>query len=86
MRGFGANQAAFAIDSMIDILAEVGLDGWEIRYLNALDIGGTFCTGQQFESSVGLKKTLEAVKDVYKNAGMRYCLRNQECRYRQWYA
>jgi xanthine dehydrogenase molybdenum-binding subunit len=69
MRGFGANQAAFAIDSMIDILAErVGLDGWEIRYLNALDIGGTFCTGQQFESSVGLKKTLEAVKDVYKNA------------------
>jgi selenium-dependent xanthine dehydrogenase len=68
MRGFGANQAAFAIDSMIDILAEkVGLDGWEIRYLNALEIGGTFCTGQQFESSVGLKKTLEAVKDIYKS-------------------
>src|SRR5215510_9068130 len=69
MRGFGANQAAFAIDSMIDILAEkVGIDGWEIRYLNALDVGGTFCTGQEFESSVGLKKTLEAVKDIYKSA------------------
>src|SRR4029450_6607456 len=26
------------------------------------------CTGQQMESSVGLKKTLEAVKDIYKNA------------------
>ena len=69
MRGFGANQAAFAIDSMIDILAEkVGIDGWEIRYLNALDVGGTFCTGQELDSSVGLKKTLEAVKDVYKRA------------------
>ncbi len=69
MRGFGANQAAFAIDSMIDILAEkVGIDGWEIRYRNALDVGGTFCTGQRMESSVGLKKTLEAVKDIYKSA------------------
>ena len=68
MRGFGANQAAFAIDSMVDILAEkVGIDGWDIRYLNALDVGGTFCTGQQFESSVGLKKTLEAVRDIYKS-------------------
>ncbi len=69
MRGFGANQAAFAIDSMIDILAEkAGIDGWDIRYLNALDIGGTFCTGQELESSVGLKKSLEAVKDMYKSA------------------
>ena len=69
MRGFGANQAAFAIDSMVDILAEkVGIDGWEIRYLNALDVGGTFSTGQQMESSVGLKKTLQAVRDIYKNA------------------
>jgi selenium-dependent xanthine dehydrogenase len=69
MRGFGANQAAFAMDSMIDILAEkVGIDGWEIRYLNALDVGDVFCTGQQLESSVGLKKTLEAVKDIYKGA------------------
>ncbi|MFY9554717.1 MAG: selenium-dependent xanthine dehydrogenase [Blastocatellia bacterium] len=69
MRGFGANQAAFAMDSMIDILAEkVGIDGWEIRYLNALDIGATFCTGQQMDSSVGLKKTLDAVRDIYKGA------------------
>jgi len=69
MRGFGANQAAFAMDSMVDILAEkVGLDGWEMRYLNALDVGDLFCTGQEFESSVGLKKTLEAVKQIYKSA------------------
>ncbi|HEX8185107.1 MAG TPA: selenium-dependent xanthine dehydrogenase [Blastocatellia bacterium] len=69
MRGFGANQAAFAIESMLDILAEkVGIDGWEMRYLNALDVGDRFCTGQVLEASVGLKKTLEAVKETYKNA------------------
>ncbi|HWP43389.1 MAG TPA: selenium-dependent xanthine dehydrogenase [Blastocatellia bacterium] len=69
MRGFGANQAAFAIESMLDILAEkAGIDGWEMRYRNALDVGDTFCTGQRLESSVGLKKTLEAVRDIYRNA------------------
>jgi xanthine dehydrogenase molybdenum-binding subunit len=69
MRGFGANQAAFGIESMLDILAErVGIDGWEIRYLNALDVGDKFCTGQTLECSVGLKKTLEAVKERYRGA------------------
>jgi selenium-dependent xanthine dehydrogenase len=69
MRGFGANQAAFAIESMLDILAEkVGIDGWDIRYRNALDVGDRFCTGQVLESSVGLKKTLEAVKSIYRDA------------------
>ncbi|HKF54596.1 MAG TPA: selenium-dependent xanthine dehydrogenase [Blastocatellia bacterium] len=69
MRGFGANQSAFAMESMMDILAEkVGIDGWEIRYINALDVGDKFCTGQQLESSVGLKKTLEAVKEQYRAA------------------
>ena len=69
MRGFGANQAAFGIESMLDILAErVGMDGWEIRYLNALEVGDKFCTGQTLECSVGLKKTLEAVKERYQAA------------------
>jgi selenium-dependent xanthine dehydrogenase len=69
MRGFGANQAAFAIESMLDMLAErVGIDGWEIRYRNALDVGDRFCTGQVLESSVGLKKTLEAVKEAYRGS------------------
>ena len=69
MRGFCANQSAFAMESMMDILAEkVGIDGWEMRYINALDVGDKFCTGQELESSVGLKKTLEAVKDQYRAA------------------
>jgi xanthine dehydrogenase molybdenum-binding subunit len=66
MRGFGANQAAFAIESMLDILAErAGIDGWEIRWRNALDTGDTFCTGQVLERAAGLKDTLLAVREAY---------------------
>ncbi len=66
MRGFGANQSSFAIEGCLDMLAEkVGLDGWAIRWLNAVDIGDRFTTGQVLEKSVGVKKTLVAVKDAY---------------------
>jgi len=66
MRGFGANQAHFAMEGCMDLLAEkVGLDGWEMRWRNAVDIGDTFASGQVFEKSVGVKKTLAAVKDAY---------------------
>jgi selenium-dependent xanthine dehydrogenase len=69
MRGFGANQAAFGIETVMDMLAEkAGIDGWEIRWRNALDVGDMFATGQVFKASVGLKKTLLAVKDQYRNA------------------
>ena len=80
MRGFGANQAAFAIEGMMDILAEkVGIDGWEIRWRNAVEVGDTFCTGQVFERAVGLKKTLLAVKEQYyssKYAGIACGIKN----------
>jgi xanthine dehydrogenase molybdenum-binding subunit len=80
MRGFGANQAAFAIEGMMDILAErVGIDGWEMRWRNVVDIGDTFCTGQVFEKSVGIKKTLLAVKDIYyssRHAGVACGIKN----------
>jgi len=69
MRGFGANQAAFGIEGMLDILAEkIGIDGWEIRYRNVMDVGDTWCSGQVLEKSVGIRKTLEAVKDIYRSA------------------
>ncbi len=69
MRGFGANQSNFAIEGCIDMLAEkVGLDGWQIRMLNAVEVGDMFTTGQIYEKSVGVKKTLEAVKDRYYEA------------------
>ncbi len=65
MRGFGASQAAFAIEGILDELAaKVGLDGWEMRWRNVLEDGDRFCTGQVLRA-VGLKKTLEAVKADY---------------------
>jgi xanthine dehydrogenase molybdenum-binding subunit len=69
MRGFGANQAHFAMEGCLDQLAEkAGLDGWEMRWRNVVEVGDTFATGQVFEKSVGIKRTLLAVKDRYYDA------------------
>ena len=64
MRGFGANQAAFAIEGAMDRLAaQCGLDRWEIRWRNAIEPGDMLTTGQVLEKSVGIRATLLAVKD-----------------------
>ncbi|MBK8268010.1 MAG: molybdopterin-dependent oxidoreductase [Planctomycetes bacterium] len=69
MRGFGANQSAFAIEGALDLIAEkVGIDGWEIRSRNILEPGDRFCTGQLLTKPFGLRQTLESVKDIYRNA------------------
>ena len=69
MRGFGVNQAAFALESCIDDLCEQGgFDRWQFRYNNALDIGGITATGQAIEQGAGLKETLLAVKSQYDSA------------------
>jgi xanthine dehydrogenase molybdenum-binding subunit len=66
MRGFGAPQAHFAMDGCLDMLAEkAGLDGWEIRWRNIVDVGDLFSTGQVFEKSVGIRKTMLAVRARY---------------------
>src|SRR5437867_2013802 len=69
MRGFGVNQVAFAVDGMIDRLADrVGVDGWEIRWRNALEVGDQFGTGQVLGPGVGIKECLLAVRDAYRRA------------------
>jgi len=69
MRGFGANQAHFAMEGCVDELAaRVGLDGWQMRWLNALEVGDVFSTGQVLDKSVGIKKTLTAVRERYYQA------------------
>ena len=70
MRGFGTNQAHFAMEGIMDILAErVGVDGYDIRERNILNPGDAFATGQIMRQSVaGMRRSLEAVKDIYKNA------------------
>jgi xanthine dehydrogenase molybdenum-binding subunit len=73
MRGFGANQASFAMEGCMDLLAQkLGIDGFQMRERNVIDVGDVFSTGQVMEKSVGIKKTLAAVKDIYyaaKSAG-----------------
>ncbi|MCA9617821.1 MAG: molybdopterin-dependent oxidoreductase, partial [Myxococcales bacterium] len=66
MRGFGVNQAAFAVEQLLDELgAKVGLDGYQMREKNLLRAGQRFGPGQKLEGCEGLLKTLAAVKDVY---------------------
>ena len=69
MRGFGVNQTAFALESLIDELCEqAGFDRWQFRYDNALTDGSMTATGQVIESGAGVRATLEAVKDEFYNA------------------
>jgi selenium-dependent xanthine dehydrogenase len=69
MRGFGVNQANFAMEVCIDELCEqVGFDRWQFRYQNALKEGSLTATGQELTGGVGVRKTLEAIKDHYQNA------------------
>lgn len=67
-RGFGVTQSAFAIESMIDTLAEeLELDPVEMRKLNALHVGSVTNTGQLLDESVGLVECLERTeKEIYR--------------------
>ncbi|MDH5491869.1 MAG: xanthine dehydrogenase family protein molybdopterin-binding subunit, partial [Myxococcales bacterium] len=73
MRGFGVNQTSFAMEGCLDRLAaRVGLDGWQMRKRNALELGDAFSTGQILDKAVGIHRTLDAVEARYyeaKNAG-----------------
>jgi xanthine dehydrogenase molybdenum-binding subunit len=69
MRGFGVPQVNFALEGILDMLAErAGIDRWEIRWRNAVETGDIFGTGQRLGPGVGLKKTLLAVRDAYRSA------------------
>lgn len=62
-RGFGVTQSAFAIESMMDMLAEhLGLDRIELRRMNALHVGSITNTGQELKESVGLGECIEKVE------------------------
>jgi xanthine dehydrogenase molybdenum-binding subunit len=69
MRGFGVPQVTFAIEALLDVLAErVGIDRWEMRWRNALDTGDRTGTGQRLGPGVGLKQTLLAVRPAFESA------------------
>ncbi len=64
-RGFGSPQVLFAIEAVMDEAAKrLGIDPYDIRYKNALEVGKATSTGHILKSSVGAKKTLEYVKEM----------------------
>ena len=80
-RGFGVCQSEFALESMINLLAEkVGISPWEIRFRNAIEPGKVLPNGQIADPSTALKETLLAVKDVYEanpgRAGIACAMKN----------
>lgn len=65
MRGFGINQAAVAIESLLDELGQkLHLNPFEIRRINALDVGKKTITGQLLNASVGLKETINRCEEA----------------------
>ena len=80
-RGFGVCQSEFALESVIDLLAEkVGISPWEIRYRNAIEPEKVLPNGQIADCSTALKETLEAVKPYYEkyypNVGLACAMKN----------
>jgi aldehyde oxidoreductase len=69
-RGFGANQAQFAMEGVLDRLAAlVGISGWEIRARNVIRPGDVWGPGQIMDDgSLGAAMCLEAVRPAYEAA------------------
>ena len=66
-RGFGANQAQFAMEGVIDRLAEkVGISGWEMRARNIIEPGEVWGPGQIMDDGCrGIRECLDTVKPAY---------------------
>ena len=69
-RGFGANQAQFAMEGAIDRLAAaVGITGWEMRHRNAVRSGVVWGPGQIMDDGAnGAVACLDAVLPHYEAA------------------
>ena len=66
-RGFGANQAQFATEGLLDRLAAaVGIDGWEMRSRNVIMPGELWGPGQVMDDGcLGARDCLDEIKPRY---------------------
>ncbi|MEM9033382.1 MAG: molybdopterin cofactor-binding domain-containing protein [Actinomycetota bacterium] len=66
-RGFGANQAQFAMEGVMDRLAEAaGISGWEMRSRNVVEPGVVWGPGQIMDDGcLGARACLDAIKPSY---------------------
>ncbi len=70
-RGFGVVQAAFGIESALDMLAkELNIDPMAMRKKNCLRIGSTTNTGHFLTESVGLPDCLDAISNWWSENGI----------------
>jgi xanthine dehydrogenase molybdenum-binding subunit len=69
-RGFGANQAQFAMEGVMDRLADkAGLTGWEMRKRNVFHPGDVWGPGQEMdEGCAGAEKCLDELRAPYEAA------------------
>ncbi len=68
-RGFGVPQSAVAQESLFDELADkLEMDRLEFRILNALENGTPTVCGQVFDSGVGIRACLEALRPAWAEA------------------
>jgi xanthine dehydrogenase molybdenum-binding subunit len=69
-RGFGANQAQFAMEGCIDRLAErVGISGWEMRKRNVIRPGMVWGPGQIMDDgALGAERCLDEIRPFYEAA------------------
>jgi aldehyde oxidoreductase len=69
-RGFGANQAQFATEGVLDRLAEqVGISGWEMRKRNVIRPGDEWGPGQIMDDGAGgAEACLDRIKASYDDA------------------
>ena len=80
-RGFGVSQSEFALEMVINALAEkASLSPWEIRWRNAIEPGRVLPNGQIADRSTALKETLLVVKEAYEqhpgHAGIACAMKN----------
>ena len=69
-RGFGANQAQFAMEGVMDRLAAaVGISGWEMRSRNVIEPGSVWGPGQVMDDGcLGARACLNDVREAYDEA------------------
>lgn len=76
MRGFGANQTTFAMESVLDMAArELHMDPITIREINAMDYDKIMPTGQRMrreEQGINFKQTLKMLRSAMERTKAQY--------------
>ncbi|MCI0520662.1 MAG: molybdopterin-dependent oxidoreductase [Chloroflexi bacterium] len=72
MRGFGVNQVAIALEQQMDAMARaIGMDPFQFRMVNALDVGLPSASDHIMEAGVvSIKETIRACEEAFRELPM----------------